>query len=404
MEVSNVRSSRLRADVYDAKVVDTKILSAPDVPEKRHIEIKIPSDMTYQAGDYLAILPLNPPEIVQRVMRRFNLAWDSVLTINAAGGTILPSGVPLSGQDLFGAYVELGQPATKRNILMLAEASTNEGVKRELESLAGDTYSAEISEKRVSILDLLDRFPTIQLPLGNFIASLPPMRTRQYSISSSPLWNPHRVTLTYGVLHQTHMSGLGEYVGVASNYLSKLVAGDTLHVSVRPSSQAFHPPTDAEHTPVLMVAAGTGLAPFRGFVQERAAQVGAGRDLAPALLFLGCRDPDKDELYRQEFDKWEAMGAVKVVRAYSRKPVASNGCKYVQEQILAHKDDVLKLWDEGSKVYVCGSRALEAAVRDVSKKLHFERAKQKGTEVSEEDAEAWFETLRNARFATDVFT
>lgn len=323
VEVSNVRSSRLRADVSEARVIEARLLSK-EQPEKRHIEIQLPSDMTYSSGDYLAILPLNPQESVQRVMRRFNLAWDSMLTINASAGTTLPTGVQISAHDLFGAYVELSQPATKRNVTMLADACTDENTKTRLTHLI-ENFTAEISEKRVSLLDLLYRFESVQLPLGNFIASLPPMRTRSYSISSSNLWNPTHVTLTYSVLHTTHTSGAGEHVGVASNYLSKLAKGDTLHISVRPSNQNFHLPTDAENTPVIMVCAGTGLAPFRGFVQERAAQVGSGRKLAPAILIVGCRSPDNDELYREEFDKWEAMGAVKVFRAYSRKPEASGG-------------------------------------------------------------------------------
>lgn len=330
VEVSNVRSSRLRADVSEARVIDARTLSK-DQPEKRHIEIQLPSDMTYSSGDYLAILPLNPQESVKRVMRRFNLAWDSMLTINASAGTTLPTGVPISASDLFGAYVELSQPATKRNVSMLADACTDENSKTQLNDLI-ENFTAEISEKRVSLLDLLYRFESIQLPLGNFIASLPPMRTRSYSISSSSLWNPTHVTLTYSVLHATHTSGAGEYVGVASNYLSKLSKGDRLHVSVRPSNQNFHLPTDAENTPVIMTCAGTGLAPFRGFVQERAAQVGSGRKLAPAILIIGCRSPENDELYREVFDKWEAMGAVKVFRAYSRKPEASGGKLYIHAE------------------------------------------------------------------------
>lgn len=212
------------------------------------------------------------------------------------------------------------------------------------------------------------------------------------------------MTLTYAVIHQSHISGTGEYVGVASNYLSKLAAGDTLHVSVRPSNQAFHLPTDSEHTPVIMIAAGTGIAPFRGFIQERAAQVAAGRSLAPALLFIGCRDPEKDELYRQDFHNWEAIGAVQIFRTYSRKPEASSGHRYVQDALLAQKEKVLELWDRGSKVYVCGSRGLELSVREVSQKMYIEREKESGKDVSAEDAAAWFEDLRNARFATDVFT
>ncbi|GAB7348487.1 hypothetical protein MBLNU459_g6894t1 [Dothideomycetes sp. NU459] len=402
VEVSNVRSSHLRADVSEARVIDSKLLSK-EQPEKRHIEIQLPSDMTYSSGDYLAILPLNPQESVQRVMRRFNLAWDSMLTINATTGTTLPTGVPISAHDVFSAYVELSQPATKRNMTMLADACTDEHTKTQLTQLT-DKFSAEVSEKRVSLLDLLCRFESIQLPLGNFIASLPPMRTRSYSISSSSLWNPKHVTLTYNVLHTTHTSGAGEHVGVASNFLSKLAKGDTLHVSVRPSNQNFHLPTDSENTPVLMACAGTGLAPFRGFVQERAAQVGSGRKLAPAILIIGCRSPDNDELYREEFDKWEAMGAVKVLRAYSRAPEASEGHKYAQETLYAHKDEILELWDKGSKAYVCGSRNLEQSIRETCQRIYLERAKERGKDKTEKDAVEWFESIRNARFATDVFT
>lgn len=404
VEVSNVRTKRLRADVSEAKVLNTKVLTAPGVPPKCHIEIQLPTDMTYSSGDYLAVLPINPPENVQRVMRRFGLAWDSILTISAHAGTILPTNTPISAQDLFGAYVELSQPATRRNVSMLADACKDSSTKAELQHLSSDAFASEVSEKRVSLLDLLDRFNAVQLPLGNFISSLPPMRTRSYSISSSSLWNPHHVTLTYAVLDRPSLSGHGRYVGVASNYLSSLQAGDTLHVSVRPSNQAFHLPADAEKTPVIMIAAGTGLAPFRGFVQERAAQVGAGRTLAPALLFLGCRDPELDELYRDEFDVWERLGAVDVVRCYSRRSELSNGWRYVQDAILAQKERVVELWERGSKVFVCGSRELEQGVRRVSMEIAREEAGKRGKVRSEEDMEVWFEGLRNARFATDVFS
>ncbi|KAK4984438.1 hypothetical protein LTR28_002324 [Elasticomyces elasticus] len=137
-----------------------------------------------------------------------------------------------------------------------------------------------------------------------------------------------------------------------------------------------------------MAAAGTGLAPFRGFIQERAAQIGAGRTLAPAVLFLGCRDPDKDELYRAELDKWEKMGAVDIKRAYSRKSEASH---------------VMDLWDRGAHVFVCGSRELGEAIRAVSLRMYKERAEERGKDSSDETAEKWFDGIRNDRYATDVF-
>ncbi|EON61408.1 bifunctional P-450:NADPH-P450 reductase [Coniosporium apollinis CBS 100218] len=403
VEISSPRSSTLRQDVKEARVINEKLLTADDAPQKKHIEISLPSDMTYSTGDYLAILPINPKDNVQRAMRYFGLAWDSVLTLSSAGPTALPTGVPISTADLFGAYVELAQPATKRNVLALAEATKDEATKIELTRLSDSAFTEEISNKRVSILDLLERFPSVSLPLGPFLQLLPPMRVRQYSISSSPLWNPHRVTLTYAVLDQPSLSGHGRYVGVASNYLSGLTAGDRLHVSVRQSHQAFHLPSDPEKVPIICIAAGTGLAPFRGFIQERAAQIAAGRDLAPALLFFGCRDPEVDDLYAAEFAKWEKMGAVEVRRAYSRKPEASDGCRYVQDRLWAERKDAIEMWEKGAKCFVCGSREVGEAVKETSIKIMMERAAELGKEKNEEEAKEWFEKIRNDRYATDVF-
>lgn len=258
VEISTPRSSILRQDVREALVEDIQVLSGSGVDEKRHIEISLPSDMTYSAGDYLAILPLNPKENVQRAMRYFGLSWDSMLTLSSAGPTTLPVDQPVSAIDVFGAYMELAQPASKRNVHALADATSDEATKKELSRLAEEAFTEEITAKRVSVLDLLERFPSVQLPLGVFLKMQPPMRVRQYSISSSPLWNSNNVTLTYAVVDQPALSGQGRFVGVASNYLSNLAKGDKLHVSVRSSHQAFHLPKDSKNVPVIMIAAGTG--------------------------------------------------------------------------------------------------------------------------------------------------
>ncbi len=114
VQFSTPRSSALRQDVKEAVVVDARTLTAPGAREKRHIEVQLPTGMTYKPGDYLAILPINPIESVNRVMRRFHIAWDSNITIEADGRTSLPTGVPVPVYDILSAYVELAQPATKR--------------------------------------------------------------------------------------------------------------------------------------------------------------------------------------------------------------------------------------------------------------------------------------------------
>lgn len=263
IEVSTPRSSMLRQDVREARVEAVDVLTAPGAPEKRHIEISLPTDMRYSAGDYLAILPLNPKENIARAMRYFGLPWDSMLTISSSGPTTLPTDTPISATDVLGAYVELAQPATKRDINALVDIATDETAKSELARLSSEAFTSEITEKRISILDLLERFPSVRLPFGPFLKMLPPMRVRQYSISSSPLWNPTNVTLTYAVVDQPALSGQGRFVGVASSYLSNLGVGDRLHVAVRTSHQAFHLPKDAQNVPVIMIAAGTGKSFFR---------------------------------------------------------------------------------------------------------------------------------------------
>ena len=114
VEVFSKRASHLRSDVSEAKVVAAKALSVPGVAQKRHIELQLPSDMVYRAGDYLAVLPLNPPEIVHRVLTRFSLPWDAMLSITSKTPTTLPTEHPVSAQNLFSAYLELSQVSSSR--------------------------------------------------------------------------------------------------------------------------------------------------------------------------------------------------------------------------------------------------------------------------------------------------
>lgn len=110
---------------------------------------------------------------------------------------------------------------------------------------------------------------------------------------------------------------------------------------------AFHLPDTPEKTPLILVAAGSGIAPFRGFIQHRAAMIRSGRKLAPAVLYHGCREPGKDDVYSAEFTEWEKAGAVIIKRAFSRKPEESGGSKYVQDIV----------WQIDSVFSDCGKRA-----------------------------------------------
>ncbi|KAL4914776.1 cytochrome P450 [Aspergillus aurantiobrunneus] len=400
--VSSPRKAILHQDVKEAAVVATSVLTADDVPVRKHqIEVELPPDMAYKAGDYLAVLPVNPPDQVHRALRCFHLPWDAHLTISAKAVTFLPDNIPIPAVDVLGSYVELAQPATKRNIVTLLEGADEPATKVRLESLLADGHYAA---GRLSVLDLLESNPSVNLPISTFLGMLPPMRVRQYSIGSSPVCSPRRVVLTYSILDERRSAADGRrHVGVATNYLSTLQAGDVVHAGVRPSHAAFHLPADVENTPVVMVAAGTGIAPFRGFIQERAEMQRAGRKIAPAVLYFGCRDPEKDDLYRSDLDQWEASGVVSVRRAYSRQVEASERCRHVHDRLWQDRDGLLQLWNGGAFVYICGGRAVGECVKEMLIDIFTQAKDQQGEGTTRDEVSVWFEGLKNTRYAVDVF-
>lgn len=409
------RAAHLQQNVQWANVLDTKVLTAPSEPEKRHIEIQLPSNTTYTAGDYLAILPLNPKEYVRRVMNHFNLPWDGMITIKAGSATSLPTGTPVGIFDLLQGYVEISQPATKQDLEVLLSVSVGGDAREILTSyLEPATFSAEVIEKRITILDLLSQHrDAIPLTFGSYLSLLPPMRTRHYSISSSPLASPHSVTLTYSVFDapawyqpgsQRNAENMQRFLGVAGSYMRSLTAGDRVLVSVRSTNKYFHLPVDQEKTPVVMLANGSGIAPFRGFVQERATLIReGGKKLAPAVLFAGCRRAGKDQLYVDEFETWAKLGAVDVRWVFSQEPSAEDGCKYVQDRLLKDSGDTNKMWEEGARFYICGSKQLAQGVGVAARKMAMQTSKQKGKELTKEEVDAFVKRMRNERFVTDIF-
>ncbi len=228
-------------------------------------------------------------------------------------------------------YVEITQPATTRDLRDLLAVECSDATKTVLEDLSA-SYAEKVMTRRLSILDILEDHPDIQLPFGTFLEMLPPMRVRQYSISSSPLHDPTQPSLTVSVVEAPALSGRKDpFLGVASTFLASLRPGDMVQLAVRGSSAAFHPPEDVS-IPMIMFAAGSGLSPMRGFLQERAVQKKAGRDVAKSTLFFGCRSPAEDFLYGDsDLKEWQELGIVDVRPAFSRCPEKSEGCKYVQE-------------------------------------------------------------------------
>ncbi|EOD50706.1 putative bifunctional p-450:nadph-p450 reductase protein [Neofusicoccum parvum UCRNP2] len=307
--------------------------------------------------------------------------------------------------DLFSSYVELAQPATPRNIRTLVDASSDDETKKSLLSLASTEYATEIRDKRVSVLELLERFPNLAVPVETFLSTLPVLRHRLYSISSSPTWQPSHASLTFSVVDAPARSGAADarFLGVASNHFLDLTPGAVVRISLRTTNPRFRPPPDPLATPVVLLAAGAGLAPFRAFVQDRAERLRGGSALAPALLLFGCRGPRLDDLYREELDAFEAEGVVSVRRAYSREPGHADaaGCAYVQERLWREREEVLGLWERGAVVYVCGGTGMAEAVKEAVARIVGEGRDGPGGLVV--DPAAWVASLEPKRYIAEVF-
>jgi cytochrome P450/NADPH-cytochrome P450 reductase len=247
-----------------------------------------------------------------------------------------------------------------------------------------------------STLDLLEQYPACRLPFGEYLDLLPPLRPRYYSISSSPLVSPQVCSITAGVLRGPARSGTGTFTGVASGHLAQLPEDGTVFVFVREPGIAFRPPDP--QVPMIMVGAGTGLAPFRGFLQERAAQQERGATAAGSLLFFGCRSSETDLLYVDELRDYEQRGLVRVENAFSRE--SGRPCRYVQEAMLDRADEVWDLLQQGAVVLLCGNASTIApGVRASLMQIFREH-----TSATEADAEAWLAGLRATdRFVEDIW-
>jgi len=187
-------------------------------------------------------------------------------------------------------------------------------------------------------------------------------------------------------------------MGVATTFLDGLRPGDKVQMAVRPSG-VFHLPSDPS-VPVVMIAAGSGVAPMRGFIQERALQKEAGRDVGKMTLFLGCRSPDDDFLYsKTDLEEWGSLGILEVRPAFSRDTEKSGGCKYVQDRIWKDREIVSKQFNEGANYYFCGAGKVAVEVKARLRNMIIES---KG--CTEEEAANHLEQISKAsRFATDIF-
>jgi cytochrome P450/NADPH-cytochrome P450 reductase len=392
-----------RLAVAENRELHVKTGPKPSERSTRHIVFKLPQDLPYREGDHLGVLPHNGPAQIDRVLERFALAKDAQVRIrsNAVGKPFLPVDRPVPLSLLLAGYLALQDVAKRSDIEVLAEYTEAPAEKAALSALCGDDpesvarYRERVLARNVSLIDLLEEFPSCALPFNIFVELAPPLKPRYYSISSSPLVAPSECSITVAVVEGKAHSGRGTYRGVASGYLAGLPAGAAAECFVRRPSVPFFPPAEPA-TPMIMVGAGTGVAPYRGFLQARAAMKARGEEVGPAMLFHGCRHPAQDHIYADELASFARDGVVEIEPAYSR-PDDGKKC-YVQHRIAERRERIWDLIEQGAVIYVCGDAttlapAVEQAFMDIR------REKNDGG-----DAKTWLAAMKaDKRYLVDIW-
>ncbi|MET8546818.1 flavodoxin domain-containing protein, partial [Kitasatospora sp. NPDC004799] len=357
---------------------------------KRLVRLALPEGTGYRTADHLTVLPANDPELVERAAKLVGADPETVLGIVAHRRTGPAVDRPLTVRELLTHHVELQDRPSAEQRAVLAELNPCPPEQAALRALPEDDPR--------TLLDLIEDHPAVQERLSwpVLLELLPPIRPRHYSISSSPAGDPGQVELMVSVLSGPARSGRGTYRGTGSGYLDRVAVGDTVLARVQPCREAFR---IGHRTPVVMIAAGTGLAPFRGAVADRRALLAEGAGLAPALLYFGCDDPEADYLHRGELEAAERAGAVSLRPAFSERP--QHGRRFVQDRIAAEAAEVWELLEAGAEVYVCGDGARMApGVRAAFRALYRERT----PGADEQRAQAWLQGLVEAgRYVEDVY-
>ncbi|HWA29001.1 MAG TPA: sulfite reductase subunit alpha [Lacunisphaera sp.] len=340
---------------FPARVVENRLLNKPGSDkETKHIVVDIAgSGLTYKVGDSLGVFPSNRPSEVEEILRHLGASGDEVVS---PAMLKLPAPIPLREALLL--RLALAKP-TRKMIETLASKATDPGDRAKLAMLLapeGKDQLAGYLEDR-EFVDLLAEYPSAKLSPQELVDHMRKLVPRLYSIASSPKVHPTQVHLTVSVVR--YESNRRSRVGVCSTFLGDRISPGDPAAPVFVSDSHFGVPADGSRD-IIMVGPGTGIAPFRAFMQERVATGATGRN----WLFFGDQHRATDFLYEEEWTRWQAQGKLaRVDVAFSRDQAEKI---YVQDRM---RENAAELWDwlkAGAHFYVCGDAKRMAKDVDVA--------------------------------------
>ena len=370
-----------RKNPFPAKLTENRLVTAENSSkETRHYEISIAgSGLSYEAGDALCVVPTNCPELVADIIKAIGCKGDEMEPVN---------GELLSLQEALLNHFEIRLPNKE-----LLQEIANRSVDQELNGLltSGDKDKLSNYLWGRDVLDLLLQFPQIDFSANEFIALLKPLQHRAYSISSSGKMYPDSVHLT--VASVRYQSFNRPHKGVCSTFLADLVDANTEVRCFFTPNKVFRVPED-NSLPIIMVGPGTGIAPFRAFLQERQIRQASGKN----WLFFGDRNAATDFIYREELETMQSAGLLnRLDLAFSRDQEEKI---YVQDRMREHGAELFAWLEQGGYFFVCGDAYHMA--KDVDKALHDVIAEQ--GKLSEQQAVDYVNQLKkDKRYVRDVY-
>lgn len=319
---------------YIAPIAESRELFSDKTRNCVHAEIDISgSNLSYTTGDHVAVWPTNPGKEVKRFLAVLGLheRRDTVIAVKGIDATAkLPFPSPTTYETVIRYHLEICAPVSRQFVSILAPFSPSEDVKTEMVKIGGDKdyFHHQVTDQNLNLAQLMEIMGKGQkwsnVPFSIFIEGLHKLQPRYYSISSSSLVQKNKISIT-AVVESIEKPGAPHIVkGVTTNYLLALKQKqhgdptpdphgleyaldgprnkyDGVHVPVHVRHSNFKLPSNPS-TPIIMVGPGTGVAPFRAFVQERAAQAKAGEKVGKTILFFGCRNSNEDFLYKSEWE------------------------------------------------------------------------------------------------------